>query len=59
MQQIARNVLGLLGAVALMAVLAIAAFIVARSNPTISVGWFFAAAGVSYTMIILLVLHKE
>ena len=59
MQQIARNILGLVGALVLMAVLAIAAFIVARSNPTISAAWFFAAAGVSYTMIILVVLHKE
>lgn len=59
MLRIARNLLGFLGALALMLALAAAAFILSSSNSTIHAAWFFAAAGVSYTLIILMVLHKS
>lgn len=57
MMQFARNFVGLIAALLLMAALASAAFVLARSNPDINIGVFFGVAGVIYTMVILLALH--
>lgn len=54
----AQNIVALVGALVLMAVLAGAAFVLARSNPDINAGVFFAAGGILYTMVILFVLHR-
>ncbi|MFC3690795.1 hypothetical protein [Chenggangzhangella methanolivorans] len=59
MFRIVRNLFGVVAALALMAALGFAAFLLGNSNPTINVGWFYGAAGISYTMIILLVLHRD
>lgn len=59
MFRIARNLLGFLGALALMLALAAGAFILGNSNPTINSAWFFAAAGITYTLIVLMVLHRS
>ena len=58
MLQIARNVIGLIGAVLLMLVIGFAAFVLWRSNPDINIGLFMAAGGVVYTMIVLFALHR-
>lgn len=54
----AHNIVALVGALVLMAVLAGAAFVLARSNPDVNAGIFFAAGGILYTMVILFVLHR-
>lgn len=54
----AQNIITLVGALILMAVLASAAFVLARSNPDINAGVFFAAGGILYTMVILFVMHR-
>lgn len=59
MFRIARNFLGFLGALALMLALAAAAFILGTTSPGINVAWFFAAAGILYTLVVLAVLHKS
>lgn len=58
MLRVARNVLGLIGALLLMLALAAGSFVLWRSNPWIDLGWFFAVSGIIYTMIILMVLHR-
>lgn len=58
MLRLARNFIGLIGALALMLVLASASFVLWRANPWINIGWFFAASGVLYTMVVLMVLHR-
>lgn len=59
MFRIARNFIGLLGAIVLLLALGATALVLGNSNPTIHVGFFFAAAGVCYTLIVLMVLNKE
>lgn len=54
----ARNLIGLIAALVLMAALGTMAFVLARSNPGVNIGVFFAAAGVLYTMIILFALAR-
>ncbi|WP_020179712.1 hypothetical protein [Methylopila sp. M107] len=58
MLRLARNLLGLIGALALMAALGSTAFVLARSNPDINIAVFFAAAGILYTMVILFILAR-
>ena len=58
MLRLAQNVLGIIAALILMAVMGTMAFVLSRSNPDISIGVFFAAAGILYTMIILFVLAR-
>lgn len=59
MLRIARNLFGVAAALFLMAALGFSAFLLGNSNPTINVGWFYGAAGISYTLIVLFVLHKD
>lgn len=54
----AQNIMALVGALVLMAILAGSAFVLARTNPDIHAGVFFAAGGILYTMVILFVLHR-
>lgn len=58
MLRLARNFLGLIGALILMMVLVTASFVLWRSNPGVNIGFFFAASGVIYTMAILMALHR-
>jgi hypothetical protein len=58
MPQLARNILGLIGAVLLMVILGFAAFVLARSNPGVHGALFYGAAGILYTMAILFVLNR-
>ncbi len=48
----------LLLALALMAAMGAAAFVLARTNPAYSSGWFFGAAGILYTPVLLLILSR-
>lgn len=59
MFRIARNFLGLLAAILLMMALVATALILGVSNPSIHVGWFLAAGGIFYTLIVLLFLNRE
>ncbi|WP_164919645.1 hypothetical protein [Hansschlegelia zhihuaiae] len=58
MPVLARNILGLIGALLLMALLGFAAFVLARTNPSIHGAVFYGAAGVVYTMVVLFVLNR-
>lgn len=53
-----RGIFGVLGAIVLMMALALLAFVLWRTHPQFSIGWFLAAAGVLYTMGILAFLHR-
>lgn len=58
MLQLARNIIGLVGALLLLAVIVVAAFVLWRSNPGVNIGLFMAAGGIIYTMVILFALHR-
>lgn len=58
MLRLLRTALGFFGAVVLLGGLGVLAMYMARSTPTISVAWYFGAAGIIYTMLILLCLHR-
>jgi hypothetical protein len=58
MLELARNIVGLIGAVLLLGVVSFAAFVLARSNPDIHAAIFFAAGGMVYTMAVLFALHR-
>ena len=58
MLNLARNLVGLLAALVLMAALGLSAFVLGSSNPDVPMGVFFGAAGVLFTMIVLFVLAR-
>jgi len=59
MFRIARNLLGFIGAIALMLALLTGAYILSVSSSAIHPAFFFAAAGITYTLVVLMVLHRS
>lgn len=58
MLRIARNVIGMVAATALLILLMVVAFVMARATPQINFAWYLGGASIVYSFLILLWLNR-